>query len=132
MDLNPGLQSPVSILSIYITTPFFPSLTGSLKASAELPEINSKDPPPVLNMALNLNLRVFLHQVFNSAKLMQDYQQASIIWVHVLASPALCPYRIAAPNVTLGHMARGLHMASRPWLLKAALPCLAAWITRRL
>lgn len=131
MDLNPGLQSPVSILSIYITTPFFLSLTGSFKASAELPEINSKD-PPMLNMALNLNLRVFLHQVFNSARLMQDYRQASIIWVHVLASPAPCPYRIAAPNVTLGHMDQGLHMASRPWLLKAALPCLTAWITRRL
>ena len=73
-------------------------------------------------MALNLNLRIFLHQVFNSARLMQDRRPASIIWVHVLASPALCPYGAAAVNVTLGHTAQGLSMATRPWRLKAALP----------
>ena len=121
VDLNPGLIVQPPRFESTVTTLFFLSLTGSFKASAELPEVNSKD-PLLLNMALNLNLRIFLHQVFNSARLMQDCRPASIIWVHVLASPALCPYGAAAVNVTLGHTAQGLSMATRPWRLKAALP----------
>lgn len=111
--------------------PFFSLLQGPSKLQLNFLRLTPKT-PPMLNMALNLNLRVFFHQVFNSSRLMQDYRQASIIWVHVLTSPALCPYRIAALNVTLGYVAQGLYMATRPWLLKAALPCLTAWITHRL
>lgn len=131
VDLNPGLRVQPPCFQSIVTTLFFLSLTGSFKASAELPEINSKDPP---NADHGFKSEPEGPPP-SSVQLCQTdarLSTSSIIWVHGLASPALCPYRTAALNVTLGHRAQGLSMATRPWRLKAALPCLTARIAHRL